>query len=112
METIVDRPTILVGPSVRDILEITVLSDFMFDNPDVRLVRVSLHYTDPAHTVDERKDFTFRPGDSDPMTWTVELKDKNKTDFDWTATFFLTGAPQKQVKATTSDLTVIPELPA
>lgn len=107
-ETTADRPTILVGPSVRDVLEIMVLPDFMFDNPDVRLVRVALSYSDPAHGVNERKDFTFRPGDSEQF-WTVELKDKSKTDFTWKATFFLNGS-QPSVGATTSDLTVIPQL--
>lgn len=107
-ETVADRPTILVGPSVREVLEIMVLPDFMFDNPDVRLVRVALSYSDPAHSVSERKDFTFRPGDGEQF-WTVELKDKNKIDFQWKATFFLSSG-QQVVEATTTDLTVIPQL--
>lgn len=107
-ETVADRPTILVGPSVRDVLEIMVLPDFMFDNPDVRLVRVALSYSDPAHGVSERKDYTFRPGDGEQF-WTVELKDKNKIDFQWKATFFLSSG-QQVVEATTTDLTVIPQL--
>ena len=37
------------------------------------------------------------------------LKDKNKTDFHWTATFFLSNS-RETVEATTSDLTVIPQL--
>lgn len=107
-ETVADRPTILVGPSVREVLEIMVLPDFLFDNPDVRLVRVALSYSDPAHSVSERKDFTFRPGDGEQF-WTVELKDKNKIDFQWKATFFLSSG-QQVVEATTTDLTVIPQL--
>jgi hypothetical protein len=108
--TVADRATILVGPSIRDMLEITVLPDFMFDNPDVRLVRVSLDYNDEANSVKEREDFSFRPGDSEPGMWTVELKDKSKTEFHWVATFFMNGGVQKKVEATTSDMTVIPQL--
>lgn len=107
-EAVADRPTLIVGPSVRDVMEILVLSDFMFDNSDVRLVRVSLSYTDAANGINERQDFTFRPGDME-QTWTVELKDKNKTDFHWMATFFLSNS-RETVEATTSDLTVIPQL--
>jgi hypothetical protein len=110
-ETIADRPTILVGPSIRDLLEITVLPDFMFDNPDVRLVRVSLTYRYDGNGTSERKDFTFRPGDFNPGIWTVELKDKAKTEYSWAATFFLASG-QKSVQGTTSDLTIIPQLPA
>jgi hypothetical protein len=40
----------------------------------------------------------------------VELKDKSKTEFHWVATFFMNGGVQKKVEATTSDMTVIPQL--
>ncbi|WP_216324515.1 hypothetical protein [Deinococcus aestuarii] len=110
-ETMDTRPTILVGPSVRDRLAVTVMPDFMFDSADVRLVKVALSYDD-GNGVKERKDFTFRPGDHDPMEWTVDLKDQTKTEYDWEAMFFLKPSGQKKASGRTSELTLIPELPA
>lgn len=109
-ETSTTKNLITVGPSVRSRLVVDVLPDFMFDDPEVRLVRVSLHYSDGAG-VDARKDFTFRSGDTEPQQWVVDLKDKTKTSYSWSATFFLNDGSQRRNGPETSDaLTLIPQL--
>lgn len=109
-ETTTTKNLITVGPSVRSRLVVDVLPDFMFDDPDVRLVRVSLNYSDGAG-VDARKDFTFRSGDTEPQQWVVDLKDKTKTSYTWTATFFMIDGSQRRGEPETTDaLTLIPQL--
>lgn len=108
--TTTTKNLITVGPSVRSRLMVDVLPDFMFDDPEVRLVRVSLHYSDGAN-VDARKDFTFRSGDSEPQQWSVDLKDKTKTSYSWSATFFMNDGSQRRIEPETTDaLTLIPQL--
>lgn len=111
-ETTTTKNQISVGPSVRSRLSVDVLPDFMFDDPEVRLVRVSLSYDDGA-TVKARKDFTFRSGDSDAQQWTVDLKDKTKTSYTWSAIFFMNDGTRRTVgPETTDELTVVPQLTA
>lgn len=111
-ETTTTKNLITVGPSVRSRLVVDVLPDFMFDDPEVRLVRVSLHYSDGA-SVDTRKDYTFRSGDSEPQQWMVDLKDKTRTSYSWTATFFMNDGSQRRTEPDTTDaLTLIPQLAA
>lgn len=110
VETTTTKNQISVGPSVRSRLLVDVLPDFMFDDPEVRLVRVSLSYDDGA-TVKARKDFTFRSGDSEAQQWTVDLKDKSKTGYSWTATFFMNDGTRRVVgPESTEELTVVPQL--
>lgn len=105
------KTTLIVGPSVREHMTVEILPDLMFDDSDVRLVRVALHYKDDANQVDLRKDFTFRPGMSDAVTWTVDQKDKSKDEYEWQATFFMQGGTQRKTPlATSTELTLVPEL--
>lgn len=105
------KTTLIVGPVVREHMTVEILPDLMFDDPDVRLVRVALHYKDDANQVDLRKDFTFRPGMTDSVTWTVDQKDKSKDEYEWQATFFMNGGTQRKTPLTTgTELTLVPEL--
>jgi hypothetical protein len=109
-ETKTTKNLITVGPSVRSRLMVDVLPDFMFDDPEVRLVRVSLHYSD-GNGVEARKDFTFRAGDMDAQQWVVDLKDKTRTSYTWSATFFMNDGSQRLIGPETTDaLTLIPQL--
>jgi hypothetical protein len=105
------KPTIIVGPSVREHMEVTILPDLMWDDPDVRLVRVAVHYADIPNQVDLRKEFTFRPGTFDQISWIVDQKNKDKDDYEWQATFFMNGGIQRKIPlTTTTELTLVPEL--
>jgi hypothetical protein len=109
--------TILVGPKVLDVLEVTVMPDLMFDNKDVRLVRVALSYKDDDHQINVRAEHTFKPGMVEPFVWKVDLRDAKKTEYSWETIFFVAGkqggpTTQRKVKGHGKDLTLLPELPA
>lgn len=104
--------TILVGKLVADTLEISVAPD-LIDWSAVKLVKVSLHYADAANHVDVHKDFLLKQG-APAASWKVDLKDKTKTAYDWTATYFMNTQPasERQAHGTTSDTILVLETPA
>lgn len=110
-ETKATRSTIQLGDVVADRLEVTVVPD-LIDFEAVRLANVSLRYVDAGNGIDERKDLIFKKGDS-AKTWTVDLKDKAKRDFKWSARYFMANGTRKDVTDQPGDgETVILEVPA
>jgi len=102
--------TILVGPKIAGFLEVSVLPD-LIDFDQVKLARISLHYTDSANAIDVKKDFTFKLGAANETSFKVELKDKTKTSYEWRATFFLNDGSKKEVPPRiVEELTLIPQL--
>ena len=110
-ETEAAKDTILVGPKILGFVEVEVLPD-LIDWDQVKLAKVALRYVDSANAIDAKKDVIFRTGATDSVAWKVEQKDKNKDDYQWQATFFLIDGTQKKTDLeTTSEPTLLPELP-
>ncbi|MBC7985600.1 MAG: hypothetical protein H7X93_02875 [Sphingomonadaceae bacterium] len=110
-ETQATRSTIQLGDVVADRLEVAIIPDLL-DFTVVKLVNASLHYEDAANGISERKDFIFKTGDA-AKTWTVDLKDKMKTGYSWSAKYFLTDGTQRATPPTpTQELSLLLELPA
>ena len=102
--------TILVGPKVTGFLEVSVMPD-LIDFGQVKLAKISLSYNDQPNSVNAKKDVVFRPGASNTETFKVELKDKNKTSYEWQAQFFLNdGSTKKTPVNTTEEQTLVPQL--
>jgi hypothetical protein len=110
-DTVATRSTIQLGDVVADRLEIMVVPD-LIDFAAVKLVNVSLRYTDDANDVDERKDLIFKAGEQ-AKNWTVDLKNKSARDYKWSARFFMADGSRKEVTDQPGEgETVILELPA
>ncbi|MEO7689574.1 MAG: hypothetical protein ABIS51_09830 [Sphingomonas sp.] len=110
-ETTATRTTIQLGDIVSDRLEVQVVPDLL-DFTTVKLANVSLHYEDPANAINERADFMFKTGDQ-AKAWKVDLKDKSKTTYHWSAKFFLIDGTHREIAdATTEEMTLLLELPA
>jgi hypothetical protein len=111
-ETIATKNTIRVGKEVADFLEVEIRPD-LIDWSQVKLVKVSLRYTDAANGIDEPKDFILKNGTPAP-TWKLEVKDKTRMQYRWQATFFLAnGGGNRQTAAViTAEPTIVLELPA
>lgn len=110
-ETVADRATIQLGDVIADRLEVSVVPDLV-DFATVKLVNVSLRYTDTAAGVDVQKDLIFKAGDQ-AKSWVVELKNKALRDYRWKARFFMTDGTKKDVTEQPGDgATVILEVPA
>lgn len=109
-ETVADRPTIRVGDIVQSRLEVLVVPDLL-DFTQIKLVQVSLSYADEANAIAAHKDIILKAGAIN-STWTVDLKNKAKTDYTWSAKFFLNDGTHREVPLTkTSDASLILELP-
>lgn len=82
------KNTIIVGvaPS-EEFLAVDLLPDLV-DWATVKLVRVSMRYTDPPNQIDTVKDFVFRP-DSSPQQFKVRLADKTKKSYEYSIEYFL-----------------------
>lgn len=92
--------TIVLPPPVEEFLEIQLVTD-LINWEEVRLVRVSLSYSDPDNRVSRSKDFIFSPSNKANTSWKVELKDKQKDDFSYAVTYYLKGL-QKSVPTTST----------
>jgi hypothetical protein len=110
-EQVATRPTIQLGDVVADRLEVVVVPD-LIDFTLVRLVNVSLRYTDAANQIDVRKDLIFKAGE--PMaTWVVDLRDRLARDYRWSARFFMADGSRKELVDQPSEGdTVILEVPS
>jgi hypothetical protein len=104
--------TIIIGEAPDEPIEVQVLPDLL-NYDKVKLVKVSLSYSDPASAISESKDIIFRKGDTKPLTWQFHPKDKSKNKFQWQATYFMAdGTQKKSDPVTTNEPTVIPDTPA
>ncbi len=110
-ETTTAQNTVLIGKRVEDVLSVEVLPDLL-DFTLIALARVSLKYEDPANGINVQKDLIFRPAARNPATWTVELKDKNRRQYQWRAQYFMAagGSPRTTDWKTTSEPTLVLEM--
>lgn len=104
--------TIIIGEPPPEPVEVQVLPDLL-SYEKVKLVKVSLHYEDTANAISESKDIIIRKGDTKSQAWQFHPKDKTKVKFQWQATYFMVdGTSKKGEMITTTELTVIPDVPA
>jgi len=103
--------TVLIGKRVEDMLSVEVLPDLL-DFTAIKLAKVSLKYEDPANGINVQKDFIFKPTEHPPVTWTVELKNRARREYQWRAQYFLAagGPPQTTEWQTTGEPTIILEV--
>jgi hypothetical protein len=105
--TVATSNTILLPPAVEAFLEVQVVTDLIAWD-QVRLVRLALSYADPDNRVAQSKDLIFSPTNKAGTTWKVELKNRQKDDFTYQITYYLTTGLQKTVgPVTTRDRAVI-----
>ena len=69
--------TIVVGDIFAKTLSATFYTD-LIDWTKIRLIKVGLHYTDPANQIDESDDLIFNPSKPAPQVWTLPIKDATK----------------------------------
>lgn len=108
-ETKATRATIQIGDVVADRLQVTVIPDLL-DFSLVKLANVRLRYVDGDAGQDNT--LTFRKGDA-AKTWLINLKDKTKRDFAWSARYFMTDGKRVDVPEQPGEGdTVVLEVPA
>lgn len=96
LETIAETDTILLPPAIEAFLEVMLVTD-LIDWSQVRLVRVSLNYSDPDQGVAVAEDFIFSPTNNASKTWKVELKDKDRDQYTYKIVYFMADGLQKTV---------------
>lgn len=105
-----DRGSITVGDVFEDKLTIKIVPS-LIDWGVVKLANVSMRYSDPANDFTKSEDILFQDGTA-PTNWTVELKNKSKIDYDWTAQFYLANGEERGVTVAGSvNKTIILKLP-
>ncbi len=111
-EKTTDASTIIVGENIEDLMEITIMADLLDFANTVKLALVQLEYIDTENNILERKDFTFKEGALDPGKWLIKLKDKDKNQYNWKATYILKDSTRKEANSSNvDDLTLLLELP-
>jgi hypothetical protein len=108
--TVAATNTILLPPVTEAFLEVDVVTD-LIDWTLVKLVRVELLYTDPDNEVNHAKSLIVSSTNAGGQKWKVELKDRQKDEFTFTITYYLTSGLQKKVGPTkTRDRVLILDL--
>lgn len=108
-ETRATRATIQIGDAVADRLQVTIIPDLL-DFSLVKLANVRLRYVDGDAGQDNT--ITFRKGDP-AKTWLINLKDKSKRDFAWSARYFMADGKRVDVPEQPGEGdTVVLEVPA
>jgi len=80
----------------------------LVDWTQVRLIRVSLGYTDTDNNVQQSKDLIFSAANKASTTWKVELKNKQHDQFTYEVTYYLASGLQKTIgPKTTKDRALI-----
>jgi hypothetical protein len=103
--------TVLEGEDVLQ-LSVEIVPD-LIDWATVKLVTLQLEYSDPDNAVTGRQSYTLRSGGNASAAWTLPIKDKTKTEYQYTARFFMTDGTQKTVgPKKTSETPLVLELPA
>ncbi len=104
--------TLMVGPVFADYLVVNIVPD-LIDFTAVKLVKVSLHYTDAANKIDASEDFVFTKDKKSSATWKYGILDKTNKQYTYTVTYFLADNSQRQTPPTTvSDDTIVLQVPA
>lgn len=112
-ETTATKDTIMVGRAKDDteFLNVSVQPDLL-DFSKLKLVKVTLHYSDPGHELDSTKEFLLKANSSAP-TWTLRLQDKTRRSYEYKATFFLQdGTSRSMGPVTTSEPMLLLEMPS
>lgn len=112
-DTTAEKDTILVGRAKDDteFLSVNVAPDLL-DFTKLKLVKVSLHYTDAGNNVDSTKDYLLKANSSAP-TWTLRLQDKTKRSYQYTVTYFMLNGTSTSVgPITTSEPMLLLDMPA
>jgi hypothetical protein len=106
------KNTILVGSAPDDeFLTVDVLPDLL-DFAALKLVKVTLHYQDPANQIDTSKDFVFKAG-AQAQQFKIRLVDKTKRGYEYAVDYFRADGTKTSVGPTaTSETTLIVEAPA
>jgi hypothetical protein len=81
--------TILVGPT--DQMQVTIDPSALDFSSGLKFVKVTVHYADTGNQIDLKRDIMLKP-DTQPQIWVVDLRDRNKTQYDWQATYYVSGA--------------------
>jgi hypothetical protein len=110
--TPVDGSPVKVGDEVAQIVEISVLTDFI-DFTKIALVKVDLRYRPDGINDAQSQDLIVRKAGTTPPTWKLEMQ-KAMTKYVWSATYFLLDQTTRHVaETTTSDPTIpLPAMPA
>ncbi|WP_158895889.1 hypothetical protein [Amycolatopsis anabasis] len=94
------------------VLEVTLVPDLIpWDL--VKLAKVDLRYVDEANHIDELESTTFRAGATE-ATVSFPIRDRTKTSYEWTETFFMTDGTKRTATSAgrVKDEKLIIELPA
>src|SRR5262249_40509964 len=94
--TVAQTDTIILPPATQAFLDVILVTD-LIDWTKVRLVRVTLDYSDTEDGVSQTKDYIFSPSKKDGQTWHVDLQDKTKDQYAYTASYFMSDGTQKTV---------------
>ena len=89
-ETVAQSKTPMIGEKIQDLMTIEVLAYLIDFVSTVRMARIQLKYTDIDNGIVERKDFIFAGNREMEQSWSLKLADKDKIDFEWTATYYMT----------------------
>lgn len=103
--------TLLVGEVFANTLSVACMTDLV-DWTKVRLIKVTLHYADPANHIDEGNDLVFTSAKPTAPPWTVPTKDATQKAYTYAITFYNVDGTQESVPVTTaSDSTLILSVP-
>ncbi|GLX10721.1 hypothetical protein [Microbispora sp. NBRC 16548] len=93
-------------------LTVTVVPD-LIDWTLVKLATVEIHYTDPAHGIDESETFTFRKPGAE-QKFELAIQDRTHKSYTWKAKFFMVDGSRKEAGTPepVTDETLVVELPA
>ena len=109
-EKIVTSNTVLEGEDVLR-LEVELVTDLL-DWSALKLVMVTLSYKDDRNGITETDSIRLTETAAAPKPWTVNIKNKAKTDYDVAVKFFLKDGSKKDVALNTTDEALVLELPA
>ena len=112
-DTVADSSTIMItaNRSTKDSIEVTV-SPILLDFSEIKLVKVQLRYSDPVKKVLERKDMKFTEMETDDQTWSFKIKNPDLTQYEWSATFYMTDGSKKTIPFEKTDaLSIDLEIP-
>jgi hypothetical protein len=103
--------TILVGRDPAGQFTVDLVSDLL-DWDKVKLVIVDLAYKDEANNISLSRSVTLRKGGK-PEQWAVNIKDKNKKSFTWSAKYFMAdGSRRATAQAATTETELVLEPPS
>ena len=88
--------TLAIGEIWAKFLTVTCITDLL-DWSAVKLVKVTLHYADPANAIDASEDFIFTSARPTAKPWTWGVKNAGLTHYDATVTYYLPAGSHSTV---------------